>query len=181
MQSESAFRAVESYRQNGKNRWQYQCVIVLVQSGQMLTAGAWDLRLGTACALCLGSGIMAESLLEVLPDLIVLVQRDGTVIGCAGGGGVGHLKPTDPEGQMLESCWPAPVAQLLKQLIRKAIATRAPSEARFEDAGVAFEARVSAQGPQRAICVIRPTLIAPREDSLDLTDERPRPQLDRRG
>jgi predicted signal transduction protein with EAL and GGDEF domain len=124
---------------------------------------------------------MAESVLEVLPDLIVLVRRDGSVIACAGGRGVGHLKPTDPEGQMLDSFWPAPVAQLLKQLIRKAIATRTPSEARFEDAGVGFEVRVSAQGPQRAICVIRSTLIAPREDSLDLTDERPRPQLDRRG
>ena len=124
---------------------------------------------------------MAESLLEVLPDLIVLVRREGTVIACAGGSGVGHLKPTAPEGQPLESFWPAPIAQLLKQLIRKAIATRAPSEARFEDAGVTFEARVTAQGPERAICVIRPTLIAPREDSLDLTDERPRPQLDRRG
>ncbi len=56
-----------------------------------------------------------------------------------------------------------------------------PAEARFEDEGRGFEARVSAQGPERAICVIRPTLIAAREDSLDLTDERPRPQLDRRG
>jgi predicted signal transduction protein with EAL and GGDEF domain len=124
---------------------------------------------------------MAESLLEVLPDLIVLVQREGTVIACAGGGGVGHLRPTDPHGQPLESLWPAPVAQLLKQLIRKAIATRVPSEARFEDAGVSFDVRVNAQGPQRALCVIRPALIAPREDALDITGERPRPQLDRRG
>jgi predicted signal transduction protein with EAL and GGDEF domain len=124
---------------------------------------------------------MAESLLEVLPDLIVLVRRDGTVISCAGGGGVGRLKPADPQDQSLESLWPATTAQLLKQLIRKAIATRAPTEARFEQAGVGFDVRVTAQGPERAICVIRPTLIAAREDSLDLTDERPRPQLDRRG
>jgi hypothetical protein len=124
---------------------------------------------------------MAESLLEALPDLIVLVQREGTVISCAGGGGVGHLKPAAPEGQRLESLWPAPMAEVIKQLVRKAIATRAPTEARFEDEGRSFEARVSAQGPQRALCVIRPTLTAPREDSLDLTGERPRPQLDRRG
>jgi predicted signal transduction protein with EAL and GGDEF domain len=124
---------------------------------------------------------MAASLLEALPDLIVLVQREGTVISCAGGGGVGHLKPAAAEGQRLESLWPAPVAEVLKQLVRKAIATRTPTEARFEDEGRSFEARVSAQGPQRALCVIRPTLAAPREDSLDVTDERPRPQLDRRG
>jgi predicted signal transduction protein with EAL and GGDEF domain len=124
---------------------------------------------------------MAEPLLEALPDLIVLVRREGTVIACAGGGGVGRLKPADPDGQRLESLWPTPVAELLKQLVRKAIGTRGPVEARFEDEGRGFEARVSAQGPDRALCVIRSTLVAAREDSLDLTDERPRPQLDRRG
>jgi predicted signal transduction protein with EAL and GGDEF domain len=124
---------------------------------------------------------MAEPWMQALPDLIVLMQRTGTVISCAGGGGVGRLKPADPEGRRLESLWPAPVAELLKQLVRKAIAKRAPTEARFRDEGRSFEARVSAQGPECAICVIRPMLVAAQEDSLDLTDERPRPQLDRRG
>jgi predicted signal transduction protein with EAL and GGDEF domain len=124
---------------------------------------------------------MAESLTEALPDLIALVERAGTVVSCAGGDGVGRLKPTAPEGRRLEAIWPAPVAELLKQLVRKAIATRSPAEARFRDEGREFEARVSAQGPERAICVLRATLVTAREDSLDLTDERPRPQLDRRG
>ncbi len=74
---------------------------------------------------------MAESLLEALPDLIVLVRREGPSLPARGVGGVGRLKPTDPEGQTLDSFWPAPVAQLLKQLIRKAIATRAPSRGAF--------------------------------------------------
>src|SRR6202012_1251812 len=126
-------------------------------------------------------GVMAEPLLEVLPDLVVLVQREGTVIACEGGGAVGRLRPTAAEGQPLEAIWPDNLAKLLKQLIRKAISARAPAEARFEDEDRKFEVRVSAQGPERAICVIRPTLIAAQEDSLDLTDERPRPQLDRRG
>jgi predicted signal transduction protein with EAL and GGDEF domain len=124
---------------------------------------------------------MVDPWLQDLPDLIVLVQRAGTVISCAGGGGVGRLKPAEPEGRRLESLWPAPVAELLMQLVRKAIATRSPAEARFQDEGRGFEARVTAQGPDRALCVLRPTLVAAREDSLDLTDERPRPQLDRRG
>ena len=124
---------------------------------------------------------MSEPLMEALPDLIALVHRMGTVISCAGGCGVGRLKPAAPDGRHLESLWPAPVAELLKQLVRKAIAKRAPTEARFQDEGRSFEVRVSAQGPDRAICVIRPTLVAAQEDTLDLTDERPRPQLDRRG
>ncbi len=97
------------------------------------------------------------------------------------GGGVGTLNHPDANGRHLSSIWPEPVADLLKQLIRKAISTRAAAEGRFEEAGRGFEARVSAQGPERALCVIRPILIAAREDSLDLTDERPHPQLDRRG
>jgi EAL domain-containing protein (putative c-di-GMP-specific phosphodiesterase class I) len=124
---------------------------------------------------------MAEPLLEALPDLIVLVQREGTVIGCGGGGGLGRLQIADPEGRHLEDLWPAALAKLLKQLIRKAISARVPAEARFDDEGRSFEVRVTPQGPERALCVIRPALIAAQEDSLDLTDERPRAQLDRRG
>ncbi len=124
---------------------------------------------------------MTDSLLEALPDLIVLVQREGTVIGCGGGGAVGRLRGADATGQRLEEIWPAAVAKLLKQLIRKAISSRTPAEARFEDEGGSFEVRVTAQGPERALCVIRPALIAAQEDSLDATDERPRAQLDRRG
>jgi predicted signal transduction protein with EAL and GGDEF domain len=102
-------------------------------------------------------------------------------MGCGGGGGVGRLQTADTVGRRLEDVWPAAVAKLLKQLIRKAISSRAPAEARFDDEGSSFEVRVTAQGPERAMCVIRPTLVAPQEDSLDMTDERPRAQLDRRG
>jgi predicted signal transduction protein with EAL and GGDEF domain len=66
-------------------------------------------------------------------------------------------------------------------LIRKAISSRTPTEARFDAEGQKFEVRVTAQGPERAVCVIRPMLVAAPEDSLELTDERPRAQLDRRG
>jgi predicted signal transduction protein with EAL and GGDEF domain len=124
---------------------------------------------------------MSEPLMEGLPDLIVLVRREGTVIACGGGGGVGRLQVPDANGRDLDSIWPAPIAALVRQLVRKAIATRAVAEARFEDEGRGFEVRVSPQGPERALCVIRPALIAAQEESLDLTDERPRPQLDRRG
>src|ERR1700690_1974023 len=123
------------------------------------------MRLGTDRAVCLGFALMSEPLMEGLPDLIVLVRREGTVMACGGGGGVGRLKHIDPDGQDLASIWPPAIAVLVRQLVRKAIATRAPAEARFDDEGRGFEVRVSAQGPERAICVIRPTLIAAQEDS----------------
>jgi len=122
-----------------------------------------------------------DSLIEGLPDLVLLVRRDGVVLQCGGGHGVPDLRPSrDLTGQRLEAVWPRPVAALLRQLARRAVASRATTEARFEEGGCAYEARASAHGPECAICVVRAAATAP-EDALDATDERPRPQLDRRG
>ena len=126
--------------------------------------------------------MLSDALIDALPDLVVLVRRDSTVIASGGGNGVGRLKPAaEAGGQRFEAIWPAPVAQLMKQLTRKAITSRGCAEARFQDDGRAYEAQVSAQGPDRAVCVIRATRMAAQEDTLEATDERPRPQLDRRG
>jgi hypothetical protein len=122
-----------------------------------------------------------DALIKGLPDLVVLIRRDGMVLDCGGGHGVPGLRPCrDFAGLQLEALWPPPVAQLLRQLTRKAIALRTTAQARFEEGGCAYEARVSAQGPERAICVLFAAAV-PTADDLDSTDERPRPQLDRRG
>src|SRR3984893_10781612 len=123
-----------------------------------------------------------DVLIEGLPDLVVLVRRDGVVLQCGGGHGVPDLRPSrDCTGQRLEAVWSRPVAALLKQLTRRAIAVRATTEARFEDGGCAYEARASAHGPERAICVVRAAAAGTHDDALDSTGERPRAQLDRRG
>src|SRR5881275_445991 len=122
-----------------------------------------------------------DALIEGLPDLVLLVRRDGVVLQCGGGHGVPDLRPSrDLAGQRLEAVWSRHVASLLRQLARRAIVSRATAEARFEEGGCAYEARASAHGPECAICVVRAAATAP-EDALDATDERPRPQLDRRG
>ena len=118
-----------------------------------------------------------DALIKGLPDLVVLIRRDGTVLDLGGGHGVPGLRPgRDFAGLQLEALWPAPVAQLLRQLTRKAITLRTTAQARFEEGGCAYEARVSAQGPERAICVLFAAAV-PTADDLDSTDERPRPQL----
>jgi EAL domain-containing protein (putative c-di-GMP-specific phosphodiesterase class I)/GGDEF domain-containing protein len=123
-----------------------------------------------------------DALIEGLPDLVVLVRRDGVVLQCGGGHGVPDLRPSrDCTGQRLEAVWSRPVAALLKQLTRRAIAVRATTEARFEDGGCAYEARASAHGPERAICVVRAATAGTHDDALESSDERPRLQLDRRG
>jgi predicted signal transduction protein with EAL and GGDEF domain len=123
-----------------------------------------------------------DALIDILPDLVVLVRRDGIVLGHGGGRGLSGLKLNgESVGKRLEDLWPETVAELVMHLTRRAIAHRASAEARFQDNGQHYEARLSAQGPDRALCVIRPVLAAAPEDALDVTGERPRPQLDRRG
>jgi predicted signal transduction protein with EAL and GGDEF domain len=120
--------------------------------------------------------------MEGMPDLVVLLRRDGVVLECGGGHAVGALRPPlECTGRYLEDVFAAPVAEFLRLLMRRALAERASAEARFEDGGQSFDVRARAQGPERVLCVIRLAAIPAREDSLDATDERPRPQLDRRG
>jgi EAL domain-containing protein (putative c-di-GMP-specific phosphodiesterase class I)/GGDEF domain-containing protein len=124
----------------------------------------------------------ADVLIERLPDLVVLLRRDGILVAHSGGDGVAGLKPAENMiGKPIDSVWSEFVAGLIKQLTRKAIALRTTTEARFQEGGRDYEARVSAQGPDRAICVIRAVLAGAHDVSLEATDERPRPQLDRRG
>ena len=47
------------------------------------------------------------------------------------------------------------------------------SEAKFQERGRGFEVRVSARGPDRALCVIRPVLSNPGGESLDDSGELP--------
>ena len=123
-----------------------------------------------------------DTLIASLPDLVVLVRRDGVVLDCGGGHGLSSLKLTrESVGKRVADLWPEAVAQLIAQLARGAIAARASTEARFEDGGQHYEARLSAQGPDRALCVIRTVLAGAPDQALDITGERPRLQLDRRG
>jgi diguanylate cyclase len=124
----------------------------------------------------------ADPLIEALPDLLLLVRRDGTVLDHGGGHGLAGLKPAEHSaGKRLAEIWPGPVAELIRRLTRRSIAERSSSEARFQQAGRDYEVRASAQGPDRALCVIRPMTAAAPDEALDATGELPRPQLDRRG
>ena len=125
---------------------------------------------------------MHDRLFDHLPDLVVLARRDGVVLGHTGGHGLPALQlGTAASGERFEAVWPEPVAGLLRQLTRKAIATRDSVEAEIDFAGRIFEIRVSAQGPDRALCVLRLALTRASDHSPDSTDAHPSPELDRRG
>jgi hypothetical protein len=113
-----------------------------------------------------------------MPDLILLVRRDGVLLGCGGGDGVAGLRPPDGcIGKPVERVWPEPLAGLVRHTVRKAIELRAPSEATFEEVRAPYELRAVARGPDRAACVIRALTRSP----LEATGEYRARHLDRRG
>jgi len=118
---------------------------------------------------------------DALPDLALLIGKDGFVIAEGGGRDTAGLRPSlAASGKPLEASWPASVAAFLKQLTRKAIAERTTIEARFMSGGSEYTARVSPRGPDRAICIVRAPVSLHSEEAAD-TGARPAPQLDRRG
>src|SRR5688572_12179760 len=124
----------------------------------------------------------SPELFEALPDLLLLVQRDGTPVAYAGGRGVSELGAPAKGTGVFEPTWSESTAVLVRQLARKAIADRAPVESRFRERDKQYEIRLNPQGPDRAICVIRLSLRDTGADSaLEQTGEHRRSQLDRRG
>jgi EAL domain-containing protein (putative c-di-GMP-specific phosphodiesterase class I) len=123
------------------------------------------------------------SLIGALPDLVMLVRRDGVILSHCGGNAVGAIKPpADAAGRRLKSIWPEALAGAITQLVRRAIAQRTTLEHPFQNADLGYEARISPQGPDRVICVIRPELPGGvPDDVLSPAGEAQRPQLERRG
>ena len=118
-----------------------------------------------------------------MPDLVMSLARDGTIISHGGGRSLRRLAPPPAaQGMSLESVWPRDPAQIVRQLVRKAIAARGALETSFTDDGQAYRARVTPEGPDRAMCVVMPQLSAEAaESALSSTGSFPRPYLERRG
>jgi len=122
----------------------------------------------------------SPELFDALPDLLLLLRRDGTPVAHAGGRSVTELGGL--RNGVFEPSWSPSTTALVRQLVRKAIADRAPVEAQFRERDKHYEVRVNPQGPDRAICMIRPSLRDAGGDSaLEQTGEHRKLQLDRRG
>jgi EAL domain-containing protein (putative c-di-GMP-specific phosphodiesterase class I)/GGDEF domain-containing protein len=119
-----------------------------------------------------------DALLTLLPDLVLLMHRDGRVLSHGGGQGVPVLRPREGSA---EPSWSGATGTLIRQLARRSISLRTPADIRFRELDRQYEARATATGPDRALIVVRAVLTESSEDSADATGERPRPELDRRG
>lgn len=87
-----------------------------------------------------------DALIAALPDLIMLIRRDGTILSRLGGAGL---------GPKADAAWAAETAYRLRRIVRHAIAKRGSSDDQFTDGGRRYEARATAKGPDEAVCVIR--------------------------
>ncbi len=125
---------------------------------------------------------MIDSLSDVLPDLVVLVKRDGVILSHMGGRGVAALAlPPEAVGQRLDAIWPESIATCIKQTVRRAIAQRTTLDTFFTAADVRYELRTTAQGPGRALCVIRAAGSGSTTDEAVGPDELTQSRFDRRG
>ena len=96
-----------------------------------------------------------DSLLEAVPDFVAFVRRDGTVLRHLGGRRVLPEGAGSPTGRALAAIWPEPVGGQLRLALRRALAERGSAELAFLLEGRRHEARFTARGPDRALCVIR--------------------------
>lgn len=99
---------------------------------------------------------MSDSLIQALPDLVAFVRRDGVITACLGGRRL--TDRPDPEllvGRNITETWLAPIAPRLTQMLRKALASRVNVSSTYVDGERSYEARVSPQGRERVLCVIR--------------------------
>ncbi len=125
---------------------------------------------------------MSAVLIDLLPDLVFLMRRDGTVVAHVGGQAVPDFRREGLDaGDKVEQIWSPTTATLIKRLLRRSIASRAPVETRFQEQGRSYELRISPQGPSRAIGVIRPVLSESNPESEAATAEPRWLGLDRRG
>src|SRR3954470_16030119 len=123
----------------------------------------------------------ADALIGLLPDLVMLMRRDGRILATGGGHALPELRPAAADGEGAEAGWSDATRTLVAQLVRRSISQRSTVEARFHEVGRPYDVRATAQGPDRAVVVVRRVITETPEDAIEATGERQRPQLDRRG
>src|SRR4029079_8564456 len=98
-----------------------------------------------------------EAIARSLPDLALIVRRDGIILSCVGGHGVRGLNATEAEipGRNISSLWPEQMATHVLQTVRRILKTRKPAQQRYQDGDVKLEMRFQVQGFDRVLLVCR--------------------------
>jgi EAL domain-containing protein (putative c-di-GMP-specific phosphodiesterase class I)/GGDEF domain-containing protein len=92
-----------------------------------------------------------------LPDLALIVRRDGIILSCVGGDAVRGLTSAEDEiaGQSVDTLWPESIATHVLQTVRRILKTRKPAQQRYQDGELKLEMRFQVQGFDRVLVVCR--------------------------
>ncbi|MEZ5458319.1 MAG: EAL domain-containing protein [Steroidobacteraceae bacterium] len=97
-----------------------------------------------------------DSLIEAMPDFVAFLGRDGVVLRHLGGRHLGIRSADQPlAGRRPEEIWDDETGARIRQLVRRALASRGSESLNFCQHDRSFEARITAHGRERVICVIR--------------------------
>ena len=98
-----------------------------------------------------------DALARSLPDLALIVRRDGVILSCVGGHDVRGLNATEDQipGRSVHDLWPETMANHVLQTVRRILKTRKPAQQRYQDGDIKLEMRFQVQGFDRALVVCR--------------------------
>jgi EAL domain-containing protein (putative c-di-GMP-specific phosphodiesterase class I)/GGDEF domain-containing protein len=98
-----------------------------------------------------------EAIANSLPDLALIVRRDGIILSCVGGHAVRGLNASEAEipGRHVNTLWPEQMASHVLQTVRRILKTRKPALQRYQDGDVKLEMRFQVQGFDRVLIVCR--------------------------
>jgi GGDEF domain-containing protein len=98
-----------------------------------------------------------EALARSMPDLALIVRRDGVILSCVGGHAMRGLNPEEPglPGRTLDTVWPEGIATHALQTVRRILKTRKAAQQRYQEGDVKLELRFQVQGFDRVLIVCR--------------------------
>jgi EAL domain-containing protein (putative c-di-GMP-specific phosphodiesterase class I)/GGDEF domain-containing protein len=98
-----------------------------------------------------------EAIARSLPDLAMIVRRDGVILSCVGGDAVRGLISGAEEipGRSVQDLWPPSIATHVQQTVRRILKTRKPSQHRYQEGDLNLEMRLQVQGFDRVLLVCR--------------------------
>jgi EAL domain-containing protein (putative c-di-GMP-specific phosphodiesterase class I)/GGDEF domain-containing protein len=98
-----------------------------------------------------------EAIARSLPDLALIVRRDGVILSCVGGNAMRALTSGEEEipGRAITDLWPESIATHVLQTVRRILKTRKPAQQRYQEGELNLEMRFQVQGFDRVLVVCR--------------------------
>jgi len=100
---------------------------------------------------------MDSDIAKSLPDLALIVRRDGVILSCVGGNAVRGVNAGEEEipGRTLDTLWPSSIATHVLQTARRILKTRKSAQQRYQNGDHKLEMRFQVQGFDRVLIVCR--------------------------